>query len=204
MLDLVEPEDVIENKSKRLTLDEKRAVADNVKDYSNEEYYGETFPGRLDVEPPDQNIKDMLSVIKGEAEQSKQPEGEISENVAHETISVIDINILKGLLHTIYMAPYFIYRTGKYKLPEIVSSSLDARASQLQMMIQLFGFLDPKYMILLVFGGGFAMDMAMLLGDARELGKDAKERREMEKRSEFAKMTEEQRMLKEGLGANKL
>lgn len=213
MLEVVERDEVKENnRNRRLTMSEKRAVADGedtqfVDTNSLVEKYDEdnTSPVQLEIEPPDKNIKDMLSVIKGETEPGEQSaEGEVKGEVPPEIAMVtIDIKILKGLLQTIYTAPYFIYRTGRYEMSEFVSVNLDARASQLQMVLQIFGFVDPKYLVLLAFGGGFAMDMAMLIGDARELGQKAKEERELKKQTEFAKMTEEQRMLKQGLAANK-
>lgn len=149
----------------------------------------------MEVAPPDQDIKDIIAKLQGGVgtggEGSPSVEGEVPG------LPPIDISIIKGFLYTVYRLPGVVYRVKGYKPPEEVMVDIDDQAQQLHTIMIRYGIADIKYIDLLVFGGGFAMNMANCIGTARDLRDNQLVDREKKLEADRIRMEMEEKRLRE-------
>lgn len=117
----------------------------------------------------DQDIKNMLAEIKGSQTSPAGPGGEVPGEGVGPVIEPLDKSLIKGLLFTVYRLPSFIYRVKGFELPESISLDIEMQAEQLNAIMVKYGITSMKYIDLLIFGSGIAMNMATVIGQCREL-----------------------------------
>jgi hypothetical protein len=212
MVEIVKKEDIKGKSGSPMTLSEKKLVASaDSQAKTNVDIQKTTVSATVNGAPAgvdnatnlevaqDQDIKDMLKEMQGGGggvsgvEGVVGTDGTVGEGTGGESVvTPMDYMIVKGILQTVYMIPPFVMKVD-YEWPDYV---IDMRAKQLHAIMIRYGISDIKYIDLLAFGSGVAMDMATVI----RMGRDQKAvRKEKDRAMEVAKLEEERRIAEDRL-----